>query len=196
MELIASSQQSYTSVNLFIAALVHEWKKQCALRHNANPSPRTSHITAILSAYRITTDRRKRDNYDDKGHREILPYLPAELTVSLDALNEGIQTIEDLRRTYDFFMKRNSIEGLRDLCAHSIGVFSLFRSDNQRGLDLSDLSSTVYASEGRTEGFVVVLVMRRGKNLQRGQIAYGGFMRHRHVLACPVATLAMYLFAR
>lgn len=70
------------------------------------------------------------------------------------------------------------------------------RSDNQRNLHLNDLSSIELEDEGPTPCFAVICIMKRGKTMKNGKPCYGSFTRHKNVMVCPVAFLAMHLFCK
>ncbi|WWC90451.1 uncharacterized protein L201_005386 [Kwoniella dendrophila CBS 6074] len=174
-------KQSYSSVDMYISAVIALWNDQVAEGRNISKHPRSGSVKALLAVLqKMTVDRRKM-TYQDKG---------------VNTLFDGYKTREQVTKTYDWYFLRNNEEGLRDMTAHSFGLYGLLRSDNQLNLALSDLGSEdLPDDEGATPCFAVIALLQQGKTNTKGLVKYSAFMRAKDVFACPVFTLAAYLFA-
>ena len=83
------------------------------------------------------------------------------------------------------------------MTAQSFGLYGLLRGDNQRKVALSELGSTVLPpEEGPTECLALIAITRETKTNTRGLLQYAAMMRSKDVFACPIWSLAAYLFAR
>jgi hypothetical protein len=71
LKAIASSEQSFNSVNLYVAACTKlHTHQQGDTDFVTVPPPRTPQVKAILKAFKVCSDARKRDLYMDRGDRE------------------------------------------------------------------------------------------------------------------------------
>jgi hypothetical protein len=114
----------------------------------------------------------------------------------IDQFNIPIKNVRELLGTYEYFISKNTYTALRDLAAHSMGVFSLLRSDNQRALELADIFGHDYEENGECAATAMVVALRGGKTSRNGQTQFGAFLRHVNVLVCPWATHSIMFFAR
>lgn len=114
----------------------------------------------------------------------------------IDEFNAPLKDLAELKRTNEYFINNSSLTGLRDPSAHTSGIFSLLRSDNQRSLELADLFLHEYERDGKPVGTAMVQVLRGGKTSRNGSLQFGAFLRHLDVMVCPIAIHSMFLFAR
>ena len=64
---LQSTEQSAGGVGAHLAALVDLWKDQQRRGLNGFPHPRDGQATFLIGALTKTLEKRKRDNYEDKG---------------------------------------------------------------------------------------------------------------------------------
>ncbi|RXK38190.1 hypothetical protein M231_04564 [Tremella mesenterica] len=171
--------QSQASIKLHVAALVSLWKQQKYKGMNSHPHPRSAAMKSLLLVLRRVDEQTKREMFIDKTSNTIF---------------DGYQSRKQIEDCFSAYVSRNTEQGLRDAVAHALGLYVLYRGDNQRGMELSDLAYTVWDNEGPTPMLVVVCVSRRGKVNKHGKVEYSGLIRNKDVFMCPVGILAVYLF--
>ncbi|RXK39824.1 hypothetical protein M231_02879 [Tremella mesenterica] len=181
LTIILECQLSWSTVHGWVAALVNLWEQQVKRGINNFTSPRSVHTATIISVLRKFTERRKKLLFEDKGKQ---------------LFYDGYKDTKQLARSFAHYMERNNEEGLRDALAQALGVYGMLRSDNQRRMLLSDLSSEIALNEGPTACLLVVLVLHSSKTNASGKAEYAAFIRNKDLSVCPVFLLSLYLFAR
>ncbi|GAA5925952.1 uncharacterized protein JCM15063_005170 [Sporobolomyces koalae] len=172
---------SAKTVSLYVAAITDLWKRQCNLKVNNHQHPRHGAVSELLRALRTAQADRERRTYKD---REKGPAI------------DGYSSVDDLKRLFEHFDARESMEGLRDKLAFAIGHYANVRGPNVRNLELPDLQHVDLENEGYSDCFAVVCLANNDKTDQGGRPEYGSFIRNKLVGVCPVNALAFYLFAR
>lgn len=85
---------------------------------------------------------------------------------------------------------------LRDRVDVLFGHALMARGETTRKLQLPDLFSMELNNEGPSKCVAALAIMDQGKMNQFGRIEYGGCIRHKDVILCPIGALALYLFWR
>ncbi|ODN78677.1 hypothetical protein L202_04259 [Cryptococcus amylolentus CBS 6039] len=62
--------------------------------------------------------------------RSYEPMIASSTPVELPDLKTLVMSLSNMRQLFKHYLDRNSFKGLRDLCAQSMGIYALLRSDD------------------------------------------------------------------
>jgi hypothetical protein len=173
---VVGSPISTSTLDVWVAAIMELYRRQCSMRKNDHPNPRGDALTSKLDSYRRNHDARKRTAFADRGPDGIVAgYSDAEFL--------GLQRCLLARSQSDdgvFFRTRLDV-----LWGH----FFVLRGQTRRRAELADLCHLpLPATEGPSDCDAVVLKTTRGKTNAYGKSHFmGAIVSH----FCPSVNIRM-----
>jgi hypothetical protein len=182
----------YSTVSAYACSVVDLWKTQRQLGMNNSDHPRDESVKTLLGLVHKEKTKRKKAQFVDRGKNGLL---------------DGYTTNDEIELISLFFWNKKGCCGaaLRDRMLFLLSHACLLRGDDARRAELADMFSvkmdftdTSYISVGQGEGrpMALVILINNGKTNQTGRMEYGGALRHKNYLICPVSSCAFYFFWR
>lgn len=185
-----NSEHGYATYEAYQSAVTRLFREQVTAGLNVGANHPRHHTKVILSLLSKVTGVRDRQRHESSGGSKSHPCL---WLTPLAPETEGNGSVEQLEKSIEYYhTEEASGDGLRNALAHLLGVFLLWRSSDQLGLKLSDLSLHPLEDDDKSFAIVTLGQPRNGGKPQ----TLAPFMRNRNTATCPVLHLALYLFMR
>jgi hypothetical protein len=176
----AGAPISTSTLDVWVAAVMELYRRQCSMRRNSYPNPRGDALSSKIDTYRRDHDARKRAAFVDRG---------------LDGIVAGYSDPEFLGLQRCLLDRSQGDDGVffRTRLDVLWGHFFVLRGQTRRRAELADLCHLALpATEGPSDCDAVVLKMTRGKTNAYGKSHFMGAMvgpsplpLRQHPAECP-----------
>ena len=158
----AGAPISTSTLDVWVAAVMELYRRQCSMRRNSHPNPRGDALSSKIDTYRRNHDARKRAAFVDRG---------------LDGIVAGYSDPEFLGLQRCLLGRSQGDDGVffRTRLDVLWGHFFVLRGQTRRRAELADLCHLALpATEGPSDCDAVVLKMTRGKTNTYGRSHFMG----------------------
>jgi len=174
-----------STLEQYIAAITHLWKKQVRQKINNNDHPRDTVVGLIKNA-KLQEFRVSRENFEDRGE---------------GTLADGYSSLDQVAKVVQFYLngQRNYGENLRDALAFLFAHYFLLRGESIRKAELTDFQTINLDNESVNADIkcpALVMVLRQGKTNKNNRMELAGCMRNTRVEICPIMAMGLYFFWR
>ena len=169
----AGAPISTSTLDVWLAAVMELYRRQCSMRRNSYPNPRGDALSSKIDTYRRDHDARKRAAFVDRG---------------LDGIVAGYSDPEFLGLQRRLLERSQGDDGVffRTRLDVLWGHFFVLRGQTRRRAELADLCHLALpATEGPSDCDAVVLKMTRGKTNADGKSHFMGAMVGPSLLPAP-----------
>jgi len=170
---------SLRSIKGHVTAICDYWRWR--EKPAGSPSPRGQCVKALLYLM----------SHEEEGKR------CAEYADRLDNTFVEGYTKQDRANLCNYYLSKGSFVGDRSRAMHTLQYALVCRGDNTRRIQLADLVANLMEVRSGGRQYVGgVVIMRQGKENQRGRPEKTGFLRAKDWLTCPFNATATFLFRR
>jgi len=158
----AGAPISTSTLDVWVAAVMELYRRQCSMRQNCYPNPRGDALSSKIDTYRRDHDARKRAAFVDRG---------------LDGIVAGYSDAEFLGLQHCLLNRSQGGDGVffRTRLDVLWGHFFVLRGQTRRCAELADLCHLALpATEGPSDCDAVVLKTTRGKTNAYGKSHFMG----------------------
>jgi Centromere DNA-binding protein complex CBF3 subunit, domain 2/Transcriptional activator of glycolytic enzymes len=168
----------------YVSPLIDLWTEQGSLRSNPYPHPRGALLSGLMKSLKKQKVQQARESFEDEA---------------MGTLDDGYNAEEYSRLCSVTLATKNQLGSwLRTRVDIQFLHAGALRSESSRDAELSKLSVHLLGGEEFVGSWTPCLILKitDGKTLESGHKDYTGILRHKDPVACPLTSLAFYLFWR